>query len=207
MQRVLLSTTYLGSIYYFAIISQAKDIIIEKHEHYTKQSYRNRCTIYAANGKLDLTIPVVKNSGQKTRITDIEISYQENWIRNHWQSIISAYNSSPFFEYYIDEFEAIYKSKPQYLFEFNTELQNICLDILGISNKISFSEIYETIPNSVDFRYSISPKIEIDNNLFNPYHQVFEEKHGFIHNLSILDLIFNEGTNALNYLKNIKLIL
>lgn len=205
MEYNLLSTTYLGNIYYYSILARNKKNIIEKNENFIKQTFRNRCSIYSANGQLDLTIPIVKKTGKKILISDIEICYDTAWYKLHWNSIISAYNSSPFFEYFRDDFEALYMKKPHLLFDFNLELMKLCLDILQISVSIQPSDSFLPISdnNENDFRYKISPKLKLPKANFRNYYQVFEEKHGFIPNLSIIDLIFNEGPDALTYLKSV----
>lgn len=203
MNNILLSTAYLGNIFYFSQIAKAESVLIEKHENFVKQTYRNRCSILGANGKLDLTIPVVKYSGKKIKISATEISYQDNWNKQHWQSITSAYNSSPFFEFYKDDFEPLFMEKPQNLLDFNNKLQSVCLDILQLSAKISYTEDFIPMNDTkgyTDMRNSISPKIQMDIPDQQEYHQVFEEKHGFTSNLSIIDLIFNEGPNAASFL-------
>lgn len=205
MKKILLSTAYLGNIYYYKQLASENEVIIEQHEHYIKQSYRNRCTILGTNGVLDLTIPTIKQSGTKTVITDIEISYDTNWNKIHWQSIVSAYNSSPFFEYYRDEFEKLILSKESNLFTFNTNLQNLCITLLQITPLIMHNSEFVPISSEslfYDLRYSLSPKNNVDAQEFKPYHQVFDNKFGFSPNLSILDLLFNEGTNAISFLKS-----
>jgi hypothetical protein len=182
-------------------------IYIEKHENFIKQSYRNRCIIYGANGKLSLSIPLKKGLDLKSKITEIEIDYTEDWQKNHFKSIESAYRHSPFYEYYIDEFEKFFTTKYNTLFELNSEILNTIFDILELESNVQFSdEFLSSHKDAFDFRNSINPKSRLnkhDNN-FNPtkYIQVFGEKHGFIPNLSILDLIFNEGPNSYNYLFN-----
>lgn len=202
----LLSTAYLAPVQYYTKLISFDKVLIEKHENFTKQSFRNRCMIYGANGPLTLSIPLIKGITPKTLITDIEIDYTENWQNIHWRSIVSAYRSSPFFEYYFEELEPFYTKKIKYLFDFNLELQNTICEILEIEPEILFTDDFIIEPESqIDFRNSIHPKkrcAKPDPN-FSPqkYFQVFEEKHGFIPNLSIIDLIFNEGSQALTNLE------
>jgi len=182
---------------------ESKKIFIENDEHYTKQTYRNRCLIYTANGSFPLSIPVVRVNGNHTKIRDIEISYFENWQQHHWRSIVSAYNQSPFFLYYMDDLEVFYKRKFKFLLDFNMQLTEHVLDCLDLNQKITLTEKY--IENNdllyLDMRNQFSPKKKNTDILFPEYVQVFGEKHGFIPNLSIIDLLFNEGPNALGYLE------
>jgi hypothetical protein len=195
---VLLSTAYLGTIQYYSKLLGYKRIIIENQENFTKQSYRNRCDIYGANGKLSLTIPVKKGRTIKTPINELEIDYTEEWQKNHWRSIESAYRHSPFFEYYADDLLPFYKSEIKYLTEFNNGIQKVILHAMEVYPDIQYTkEYYREVTNSDDFRDTIHPKTRMqkpDNNYsVRKYYQVFADKFGFIENLSILDLLFNMG--------------
>jgi hypothetical protein len=199
---LLLSTAFLPPIEYFQNLVSASNIVIEKHEHFIKQTYRNRCTILGANGPIDLVIPVEKGRNGKTPIKELRISYDTGWQRNHWRTIFSAYNSSPFFEYYEDDFLPFFDKRWDFLFDYNIELLKVVLEILDIPATISFSGHFEKIPEGkTDFREAISPKIN-PAGIFQPYTQVFSEKFGFVPNLSIIDLIFNMGTESTEILKS-----
>lgn len=202
-KTILLSTAYLAPIQYFLLIANAEKVIIESNENYTKQSYRNRCEIYGANGKLPLSIPIKKSNSIKTHIKDIQIDYSTSWQRLHWISIESAYLSSPFFEYYMDEFHPFYEKNFKFLFDYNLELFNHVISILDIDTKITLTNDFIPLDtdNEDDYRFSINPKRN-SSLPFNShkYMQVFNDKHGFIPNLSILDLICNEGPNAESFL-------
>jgi len=205
MSETLLSTAYLPPIEYFAFILQSGVCKIENHEHYIKQSYRNRCNIITANGLLNLSIPVNKVDGNHTLIKDIRISYLSNWQSNHWRAIESAYNKSPFFLYYRDELEKFYKQSYELLIDYNTELLRFILKKLGISSVINFTDDFLPIDQSEnDERYSIHPKLSKGNVIYPHYYQVFEEKNGFIPNVSIVDLLFNEGPESKYYLECLK---
>ncbi len=202
----LLSTAYLPPVQYISKFLLYKKILIEQHENFSKQSYRNRCNIYGANGQQTLSIPVRKNNSVKIKITDVQIDYDTNWQKIHFKSIESAYRHSPFYEYYIDYFMPFFKQKHKYLFDFNTLILNKLLEILEIKTDISFTTGYITNHNSgvCDCRDSIHPKKRMqkpDNTFKNiKYQQVFSGKFGFLPNLSTLDLLFNEGPNAVNIL-------
>lgn len=192
---VFLTTAYLAPVEYFVILANAGKVFIEQHEHYIKQSYRSRCRIATANGVMDLSIPVDKSG--KEMIRDVRISEHNDWQKHHWRSIESAYNSSPFFEYYSDDLRPFFEKKWVFLWDFNLEIQQKILELLEIDADIAFSGEFETNPDEsiVDLRYQIHPKKEPTLKLKN-YYQVFEQKFGFIANLSIIDLLFNMGNES-----------
>jgi len=200
--KVILSSAYFAPVEYYTFLSNAENILIEKHENYIKQTYRNRCTILSSNGPMALSIPVESNNGRKCLIRDIRIAEHGNWQHLHWNAIVSAYNSTPFFEYYQDNFYPFYSNKFTYLFDFNEQIREITCLLLDIPlSKIKYTEDYQTnLLDKKDFREYISPKK--DWNIFNsyfishPYYQVFEKKYGFTGNLSIMDLLFNMGPES-----------
>ncbi|MBN2480965.1 MAG: WbqC family protein [Bacteroidales bacterium] len=198
---VLLTTAYLPPVQYISKFVLNREILLEKHENYQKQSYRNRCYIYGANGRQSLVIPVSKQPENDCGILDVSIDHNKKWQRNHWRSIESAYRLSPYFEYYSDDFAAFYNQRIDNLFEWNLVLLRYILDILGIATRIRFTGSWH-IPEDhrADFRNSIHPKHRLSkpDPFFRiiPYQQVFTSKFGFISGLSIIDLIFNEGPHA-----------
>jgi len=203
MNSVILSTSYLPPIQYISKLFLYNNIIIENDENYNKQTYRNRCEIYGANGRQTLSIPVKLKQRPKCKIKDVKIDYSMNWQKNHWKSIESAYKNSPFFEFYCDDFLPFYKLKYNYLIDYNYKLLNTIICNLEINNTIRFSDKYrKDINDSYDYRYTIQPKLTLKDNSFNEvkYTQVFDTKHGFMPNLSIIDLIFNEGPNSISIL-------
>jgi len=203
-EKVILSTAYLAPIQYFTKLLRYKDVIIEAHENFIKQTYRNRCVIYGANGNLSLTVPVKKFKG-KVIIKDLLIDYSTNWKKLHLKSIESAYKSSPYFEYYFDEIRPFYENNYKFLLDFNTKIQDVIIEQLEMETQTICSEKYlfsDELIKTVDFREKILPKKIIEDKDFqiHKYNQVFAEKHGFKPNLSIIDLLFNEGPNAINLL-------
>ena len=198
--KFILSTAYLAPVEYYVVLANSEQILLEQHEYYQKQSYRNRCRIATANGIMDLSIPV--DSAGKTPIRDIRISDHNNWQTLHWRSIETAYNSSPFFEYYADDFRPFFEKKWLFLWDFNLALFNKTLELLDIETKIELTEQYkpETSDNFLDLRAAIHPKKEISL-LLKPYYQVFETKFGFMPNMSIIDLLFNMANEAQLILK------
>lgn len=200
--EIILSTAYLAPIEYYMALASANAIFLEVHEHYTKQTYRNRCRILAANGAIDLSIPVERQDGNKMLIRDVRIAGHGNWQINHWRSIESAYNTSPFFEYYRDDFFPFYKKKWVYLCDFNLELQQKVLELLDLEiADIKFTENYQSeCKSGWDLRDVIHPKKDTKIKI-SSYYQVFGEKFGFVPNLSIIDLLFNMGNESILILR------
>ena len=200
LNNPLLSTAYLAPISYYAILLQDPNCRIELHEHFIKQSIRNRCDIYGANGKLRLSIPKQRKGSSKTIIENLKISYRNNWQKQHWNAIESAYNSSPFFEYYKDDLKPFFEEKEEYLVNFNSKLQNAILSMLQQENIIKNTTEYLHKGDFFDLRnYTWKLKNQ------EKYDQVFMENQGFIPNLSILDLLFNLGPESIDYLQNLDL--
>lgn len=195
------STAYLPPVSYFSALLHSETVLLEAHENYVKQSYRNRCRIATANGIETLSIPVESGGGQKIPIRDVRISEHGSWQQNHWRAIESAYRSSPFFEYLQDDFAPFYEKKWTFLWDYNLELLTLIRDFLDIETEIKFTENFDDEPLDInDFRNIIHPKKEPIFHL-KPYYQVFENKHGFLADLSILDLLFNTGNEAIFYLE------
>ena len=200
LNNPLLPTAYLAPISYYAILLQHPNCSVELHEHFIKQSIRNRCDIYGANGKLRLSIPKERKGSSKTIIKNLKISYKQNWQKQHWNAIESAYNSSPFFEYYKDELKPFFEEKEEYLVSYNFKLQKIILIMLQHENIIKNTTKYLDKGDFFDLRdYTWELKKQ------KKYDQVFMEKKGFIPNLSILDLLFNLGPESADYLHNLDL--
>lgn len=199
---ILIHPTYLPNIAHFAAIVQAKKATFEMDDNYQKQTYRNRTYIYGANGKLQLSIPIIHSQKDRQKYRDIKIYNEENWQAIHWKSLETAYRTSPFFEFYEDDIQPLFTSKAEYLLEFNLSCINVILDCLQLEIDSSKTEIYQKhVEDKTDLRHLANARKE-SNYTFDSYTQVFGNKHGFINNLSILDLLFNEGPNALNYLES-----
>lgn len=201
----LLSIAYFAPIRYYSILLRNDDVVIERHEHYNKQSYRNRCTIYSANGPLDLVIPVVRSREPKQSITDVEISYDTLWQKLHRKAIESAYRRSPFYEYYIDDLKIFFDIRHRSLYDFNLQAMRTICRLTKIPLRATESSEYMK-PNRgvIDLRHRIHPKV--DGQTVGPdfvlprYTQVFADRWGFRPNLSILDLLFNVGPETKEYL-------
>ena len=198
MSVAYLSTAYLGPVQYYSKLISFDEIHIEAEENYPKQTYRNRCLIAAANGVQALTVPIEKLATLKAPTRDIRISNHGNWRHHHWNALVSAYNMSPFFEYFADDFRLYYEKKYIFLIDFNNDLQCTICNLLDISPEINYTGKYESSVEN-DFRNVIDPRHPQPDKTFTPrpYYQVFRGKHGFIPNLSIVDLLFNMGPESI----------
>ena len=201
MSAACLSTAYLAPVQYYSKLASFDEIHIEAMENYPKQTYRNRCLIASANGTQALTVPVEKPDTLKAHTRDIRISGHGNWQRLHWNALVSAYNMSPFFEYYADDLRPFYEKDYKYLLEYNDNLQAVICSLLDIHPRIKHTGVYEQLPEN-DFRNVIDPRHPLPDNDFTPrpYYQVFRDKHGFMPNLSIVDLLFNMGPESILFL-------
>ena len=200
----ILPIAYLPPVSYFAILHKADQVIIEQHETYPKQTYRNRCEIYSEKGKTSLTIPVKKPNGNQTKTSEIRIFNEDKWFVKHWRAIEIAYRTSPYFLFYGDELKMFFKGSYDSLLEFNMALIQYFCDLFNIQTPITISENYIENPEThLDFREILSPKKPSVINYFPEYTQVFNTKHGFIPNLSILDVLFNLGPESVDYISKL----
>ena len=204
-EDIVLSSVYAGNIDYYSSLISSNSAVIDIHEFFRKQSYRNRCVIAGANGPLNLIVPIQRESG-KTKVKDIKIDHSQNWKKIHWKSLESAYRTSPYFEYYEHLFYPVYhENKLKFLLDLNDKMAEIILSCLQFEKSIPKSNQYVSkVGESVDYRQKIHPKQpNLDVSAGVKYIQVFEDKLGFFPNLSVLDLVFNEGPNAIVLLKGI----
>ncbi|MDD4636476.1 MAG: WbqC family protein [Bacteroidales bacterium] len=201
MKATCLTSNYLAPVQYYSKLISDTPVYIEINENYIKQSYRNRCVIAGANGPLTLSIPVVKPTTPNSPTKDIRISDHGNWRHLHWNAIISAYNSTPFFEYYQDDFAPFYTKKYTFLLDMNEQLRELICTLIDIQPDIHYTSEYLT-PDKIDFedyREMIQPgKDSITDPAFNSpfYYQVFTSRYGFLPNLSIIDILFNMGPES-----------
>jgi hypothetical protein len=192
---------YLPPVSYFSALKAVDfDFEIEKWEHFPKQTFRNRATIASPNGSLNLFIPVIKGSKYHTKIKDVRISYDFKWQRLHWMSLQTAYRNSAYFEYYEDEIASFYHKQTKYLFDYNLELLEWLFKQLKQPADFKFTEEYiKELPATVDYRDAGRFKTENIPNL-KPYFQVFDDRNGFLPNMSFVDLLFSQGPQAKLYL-------
>jgi hypothetical protein len=194
---VLLSTAYLPNIEYLVQVIKHDSIILEKNEYFVKQTYRNRCEVLTSNGRMTLSIPLLKQA-DKEIILDKRISYAENWQQQHWRTITSAYKNSPYFEFFEDELRPFYETKHEFLFDFNTQLLKTILHILRIKKQIEATSHFEKTPDAIIDLRILSDGIKINERVQSPYYQVFSDKFGFTPNLSCLDALFNIGLKTID---------
>jgi hypothetical protein len=204
--KILLSTAYFGNIQYYTKLLAFREVQVEQMEHFPKQTYRNRCVILDTNGPFVLSVPVKRHSGERLFTRDVEIDYSRDWIKMHLRALESAYRSSAFYDLLIDDLMPVWENQPKFLIDLNLSAQQIVCDLMNIDVTVSLTADYVHQPcNCNDLREKIHPKPRMywnDPN-FSPagYHQIFDQKFGFTPNLSILDLLFNEGPEGFEILK------
>lgn len=197
---ILLSTAYLPPAEYFSLIAASDIILIEKEENYLKQSYRNRCYILSSHGPQILSVPVYLGSLHKTSIKDIRIDYSKRWQQVHLRAIKASYGSSPYFPFYFENLETIISKRIDYLIDLNMELTEAVLKMLKIKTEMSYTANFEaSVGSENDYRYKITPK-EKSSFRIKEYLQVFNPEDHFVQGLSIVDMIFNLGPEAVDYL-------
>ena len=200
--NVLLQSVYAGNVNYYAALLKAKSVLIDVNEHFLKQSYRNRCVIAGANGDLNLIVPVLRQKG-KIKLKNVKIDYSQNWQKIHWKSLESAYRTSPYFEFYESQFKGIYNSNEySLLVDWNFAVHKAIISCLKQEfNHKKTDDYYPEIKNFEDLREKIHPKKgHTSHYKMKPYPQVFDDRMKFIPNLSVLDLLFNEGPYAIQWL-------
>lgn len=201
MSKYIIDNQYFGCIDYCSTLFLSKHIEIEQYDRWEKASFRNRCMVATANGMVNLTVPVESGRNQKTVFKEVKIDYSHNWQQQHWRTLVSAYNKSPFFEYYQQSVERLLTQKHSFLFDLDLEILNWIVKVLKLEVNILLTELYEKeypTKEIIDCRNKWLPKNFQQKNNAIQYTQVFEKQTGFIPNLSILDLLFNEGPNAAN---------
>ncbi len=207
MPTALLQTTYFGPIQWYQKLYRYDHCLIEQHDSFQKQTYRNRCVIATANGTQALTVPVEHETLNMTHETpkmkDLRISDHNQWRRVHWNALQSAYSESPFFDYYADDIRPFFEHKYTFLFDFNEEIRQKMCELIDIQPNVSYTEDFShRSSDTVDFREVINAKRPLPDPDFKTkrYWQVFQHKHGFLPNLSILDLLFCMGPESIYYL-------
>ena len=201
MNNILIHPSYFPSISHFVSIAKANIVTFEVEDNFQKQTNRNRMYIYSPNGIQLLNVPVKHNKERHQRIKEVKIENDFDWQKQHFKSLEAAYRTSPFFEYFEDDILPIFQKKQNYLMDLNMETMAIVSKCLRLEfDYDETTEYFHEVTDKVDHRNLINGKK--DTSVFEPYTQVFGDKHGYLNNLSILDLLFNEGRYALDYLKN-----
>ena len=196
---VVLPSAYLAPISYYCRLLAYRNVLIEQCEHYIKQTYRNRCVIATESGPLSLTVPVEKVAAN-TPVSEIRISDHGNWRHLHWQALMTAYDKTPYFEYYADDFRPFYEKKYEFLLDFNMELTMRIMQLSGIKKQLILTQSYiRNTDGTTDLRPIVEPGVQEPENP-KTYWQVFKQKHGFLSNLSAVDLLFNMGPEFPLYL-------
>ena len=204
MRIALLSTTYFGPVQWYQKVNRYDAAIVDSDEAFLKQTYRNRCIIATANGPQALTVPV--EQGSKEGIDKVRISDHGNWRHIHWNALCSAYGESPFFDFYADDVRPFFEQRWEFLCDYNMAIAQKMCELLQIKTPVSSSSVGISDLSSqhdlTDFRSLIRPKHAQPDDAFKPrpYWQVFAQKNGFLPNLSVLDLLFNMGNEAVLYL-------
>ncbi|MGY4386245.1 hypothetical protein ACVWYN_003296 [Pedobacter sp. UYP24] len=193
---------YMPPVSYFSGLKEVDfNFVLEHYEHFPKQTYRNRASVYSPNGILDLIVPVVRGSKIHTTIKDVKISNEFNWQRLHWKSLESCYRNSAYFEYYENEFSEFYTRSYTFLIDLNLDILQWLLKQLKKPNEFKFSEEYFRDPSPMaDLRSTMTVRKRADVQNVKPYFQVFDDRHGFIPNLSMVDLLFNQGPQSKSFL-------
>jgi len=200
--KIIIHPTYFPNIFSFKTIINSTNILFEVNDHYVKQTLRNRTSIHAANGKLNLSVPVKFSSTKKEKYKDIRICYDSNWQKIHLKSIESAYKNSPFYDFFEDYFINFYNKKEKFLVDLNFSSIRLIFEILEKELNCSFTNEYlEKYVDLTDYRSLLTNKNFNEKANFKNYTQVFQEKNGFIENLSSIDLIFNKGLDFEDFIK------
>ncbi|RMA64847.1 WbqC family protein [Ulvibacter antarcticus] len=202
MTKILLYPTYFPSIVQMIAVVKAEEVVFEINDNYQKQTYRNRTYIAHNNGKLLLNIPIKHTKdGERQKTADVVIENDFPWQLHHWKSLQTAYRTSPFFEFYEDDLMPIFKTPASSLLKLNFQIFEMLQELIGFSTDYSNTETYQKTPDFLDLRLLCDVR-KAKKFVMEPYTQVLEANHGFLPNLSVLDLLFNEGPNTLNYLES-----
>ena len=203
--KPLISTAYLPTVRYMSVLAKYGAATIEQYETFPKQTFRNRTTIATGNGLMMLNVPVSRPLGNHTTTAEMVVSYHEPWNIRHWRAIASAYNAAPYFLYYKDELEEILMQRYEHLLQLNEALLNYLLKRLKITCQLEYTQSFiKEAASYIDLRESLTAKKDDPSITYPPYSQVFESRHGFLPNLSVIDLLFNLGPEAKSYLLSIQ---
>jgi hypothetical protein len=200
---LLIESQYFPNISYYKTLINLDILLIERYEHYQKLSFRNRCYIAGPNGRILLSVPLARGKNQRTVMKDVRISNEEKWQGQHWKTLVSAYRRSPWFEYHEESLGKLYEQPAEFLLDWNMACFEWANTVIGLNHPVAFTDVYNKDPETgiTDLRDTMSPSETISAGDGPVYTQVFQERVGFMPNLSILDLIFCEGRRSLELLK------
>ncbi len=200
---IVVPTAYFGNIEYYRWLLSGDDVCVELHEHFPKQTYRNRSIIMSANGVIPLIVPLSRSRGGKCPTVDIAIDYSMPWQRNAWRAIVSAYRNAPYFDHFEEDIKRFFDVRYSSLVELNSDILETTLKLIGVEKDVRYSKEYISpnmlIDGDVDVRDSFTPK-KVSDAVFKPYYQVFGDRLPFAANISILDLLFCEGNYSKGYI-------
>ncbi len=202
-KNILIEPHYLGSLEYFLVVMNADEVTLEVHDHFVKQTYRNRCYINSAAGKHLMIVPVSYDN--RTKMKDVKIDYSQSWLRDHWGAFYSTYGKAPFFDFFADEFKRVWESKPSFLLDLDLKMMTLCLKLLQIDMHFGLTDDFHSSgeKDSSDLRNRILPKISFDQrDLYIPFPYIQNFGSNFVANLSIVDLLMCEGPAAQTILGN-----
>jgi len=206
-KKLLIESQYIGSIPYWACLLAYEEIYFDAHEHFVKASYRNRCNIATPDGLLSLSAPLKRGRGQRRKMKEVRLFEEENWRIKHWNSLCSAYRRSPYFEYFEDLMEPFFRNRTNYLLEWNMTFMKMISEMLKVKLQWSFTERYigSGSEGFDDLRSNFLPSVKrnkLPEGYKNvPYHQVFQDRTGFFPDISVLDMLFNEGPRAADLIR------
>ena len=200
---LLIESQYFPNLTYYKTLINLDILLIERYEHYQKLSFRNRCYIAGPNGRILLSVPLARGKNQRTVMKDVRISNEEKWQGQHWKTLVSAYRRSPWFEYHEESLGKLYEQPAEFLLDWNMACFEWANNVIGLSHPVAFTDAYNKDPEAgiTDLRDTMSPSEAVSADNGPVYTQVFQERVGFLPNLSILDLIFCEGRRSLELLK------
>jgi len=206
VQKILIDLQYFAPVTVYKKLAGFSNVVFEQYEHFDKMSFRNRTVVAGANGPVNLSVPLEHGRNQRTLVKDVRIAAKENWQSRHWKTIQSCYNRSPFFDFYFPDLEELYRKKFEYLWDWNLACFEWAIRKLRVSIEVNFSSTYQPFYDDssyVDWRGKILPKNKLNPGQYPVYRQVFEERLGFLPNLSILDLMFCQGNHAMEILRKV----
>jgi hypothetical protein len=201
--KLIIDIQYFPSVNLYKNLYKFSNIVFDQYESYQKLGFRNRCQLAGAQGVVNLSIPLVRGRGQKTLVRDVRVSHRQPWQAQHWKTIVSCYSRSPWFDHYRDELEGLYRRQFDFLLDWDLACFDWSVRVVGLAIPVGLTEKWERdypASEAVDWRGRLRPKDREAADRPVRYRQVFEERTGFIPNLSILDLLFCEGKNVMDYL-------